>query len=116
MLPKQLLRLEGAAVAIAAVVVYFDHGYAWWLFLAVILAPDLSMIGFVLGPAPGSATYNCAHTYVGPVILAAVGLAADATAPTELALIWLAHIGVDHMLGYGLKYPSAFKDTHLQRV
>ena len=34
----------------------------------------------------------------------------------KLGLIWLAHIGMDRAIGYGLKYPTNHKDTHLQRV
>ena len=34
----------------------------------------------------------------------------------QLALIWLAHIGMDRLVGYGLKYRGALKETHLGRV
>lgn len=115
-LPSYLLRGEGAAVAIAAVAIYFDAGFPWWLLLVLALAPDLSMVGFAVSPAVGTAAYNAAHTYVAPVLLGAVGVLADAELAAQLALIWIAHIGVDRAIGYGLKYPSAFKDTHLQRV
>jgi hypothetical protein len=111
-----LLRAEGVAVAIAAIALYFHAGYPWWLFLALILAPDLSMVGYVAGPATGAATYDAAHTYALPVVLAAIGVVADADVAVQVGLIWLAHIGVDRAIGYGLKYPTGFKDTHLQRV
>jgi hypothetical protein len=100
----------------AAIVVYFHAGYPWWLLVALALAPDLSMLGYVRGPAFGAACYDAAHTSVVPLVLAAVGLVADVEIALELGLIWLMHIGVDRALGYGLKYRSAFKDTHLQRV
>ena len=115
-LPRVLLRAEGVAVAIAAIALYFHAGYPWWLFLALILAPDLSMVGYVAGPATGAATYDAAHTYALPVVLAAIGVVADADVAVQVGLIWLAHIGVDRAIGYGLKYPTGFKDTHLQRV
>ena len=69
-------------------------------------------------PAPefGAAVYNAAHTTLGPIALASVGVLADTDWCVQLALIWLAHIGLDRLLGYGLKYPTAFKDTHLNRV
>jgi uncharacterized protein DUF4260 len=51
-----------------------------------------------------------------PVALAAAGVVADADALVAVSLIWIAHVGADRALGYGLKYPSGFKDTHLQRV
>ena len=114
--PRILLRLEGLAVAAAALALYVDAGYGWLLLAVLALAPDLSMIGFAAGPRVGAAAYNVAHTYVGPVALGAVGVLAGADLAVQLALIWLVHIGVDRLVGYGLKYPSAFKDTHLQRV
>ncbi|MEF9606012.1 DUF4260 family protein, partial [Paracoccus sp. PXZ] len=30
--------------------------------------------------------------------------------------LWLAHVGFDRVLGYGLKLPSGFRDTHLGRI
>ena len=115
-LPRLLLHAEGAAVAIAAVTLYFHEGFAWWLLLLLALAPDLAMLGYLAGPRAGAVAYDVVHTYVLPVLLATGGLIWDSDATLALALIWLTHIGVDRAVGYGLKYPSGFKDTHLQRV
>jgi hypothetical protein len=68
------------------------------------------------GQRVGAAVYDLAHTYVLPVALAAAGVIADSDAAVQVGLIWLTHIGVDRAIGYGLKYPTGFKDTHLQRV
>ena len=114
--PRFLLHLEGAIVAVAAVAVYFHLGYPWWLLVVLALAPDLSMIGYLAGPVAGSLAYDIAHTYAVPVALGVVGLLAGADVPVQVALIWITHIGVDRAIGYGLKYPSGFQDTHLQRV
>jgi Domain of unknown function (DUF4260) len=115
-LPRLLLRAEGAVVAIAAVTLYFYADFPWWLLLVLALAPDLSMIGFAAGQDVGTATYNAAHTYAVPFALGAVGVVAETDLAVQLALVWITHIGVDRTIGYGLKYPSGFKDTHLQRV
>jgi hypothetical protein len=115
-LPHWLLRAEGLAVAAASMVVYFQLGYGWLLLVVLALAPDLSMLGYVAGTATGATAYNAAHTYAAPVVLGAVGVVVDGDTAVQLSLIWLTHIGVDRLLGYGLKYPSAFKDTHLQRI
>jgi hypothetical protein len=114
--PGLLLRLEGAAVAIAAVALYAHADYSWLLLGLLVLTPDLSMIGFVAGPRIGTLTYNAAHTTVTPILLGALGVIVSSDTATAIALIWLVHIGVDRAVGYGLKYPSAFKDTHLDRV
>jgi Domain of unknown function (DUF4260) len=115
-LPHLLLRLEGAAAGIAAIALYFDGGHAWWLLLLLALAPDLSMAGYAAGPRVGAVTYDLAHTYVVPVALGVAGVLAGVDGAVAVALIWVAHIGLDRAIGYGLKYPSGFKDTHLQRV
>ena len=115
-LPRWLLRLEGLAVFVAALVLYVDAGYGWLLLLLLALAPDLSMLGYLGGPRIGALTYDVVHTYVGPLALGVAGVVGDADIAIQLALIWAAHIGADRVLGYGLKYPTGFKDTHLQRV
>jgi Domain of unknown function (DUF4260) len=116
-LPAAFLRLESLAVLIAATALYFDGDFAGWAFFAFILAPDLSFAAYLAGPRAGAIAYNLAHTYAFPVALGAgCLLAGEAGWPLQAALIWSAHLGIDRLLGYGLKYPSAFKDTHLGRV
>lgn len=115
-LPRLLLRAEGLAVFVAAVWIYFDAGYQWWLLLVLALAPDLSMVGYVAGERVGALAYDAVHTYVLPVALGLAGVVADSDTAAKLALIWLGLIGADRLLGYGLKYPTRFRDTHLQRV
>jgi hypothetical protein len=111
-----LLRLEGLAILVAALVLYFDQEFGWVLLVVLSLAPDLSVAGYLFGPRIGALAYDTAHTEILPTALGTAGVAAGAETATKLALIWLAHIGADRVLGYGLKYTSAFKDTHLQRV
>jgi len=115
-LPRTLVRTEGIAAASAAIALYVHLGFPWWLFLALALAPDLSTLGYLRGPRVGAATYDIAHTYALPFGLATVGVLTGANAAVEVGLIWLTHIGVDRAVGYGLKYPTSFNDTHLQRI
>jgi hypothetical protein len=115
-LPLTLLRVEGIAVAVAAVALYARGDHSWLLFALLILAPDLSMLGYLAGTRVGALVYDVVHTSAWPVALGAAGVVADSDSAVAVALIWLAHIGVDRALGYGLKYPTGFKDTHLQRV
>ena len=114
--PRLLLRLEGLALAVAALTLYAERDYSWLLLAVLALAPDLSFLGYLAGPRIGAAAYNVLHTLVGPFALATAALLTDWDLGIQLAAIWALHIGVDRMLGYGLKYPTAFKDTHLQRV
>jgi hypothetical protein len=111
--PKPLLHLEGAAVFVASLFAYqWNHG-SWLLFALLFLVPDLSMIGYLASARIGSITYNAIHTYVGPLALGGYSLLTGQHLSLLLALVWAAHIGFDRCLGFGLKYPSRFKDTHL---
>jgi hypothetical protein len=111
-----LLRVEGLTVLAAAVASYAFVGGSWSLFALLLLAPDLAMIGYRFGPVVGAAAYNAVHTYLAPAALGAAGLALGAPTLQALALIWIAHIGLDRALGYGLKYSTGFGDTHLGRI
>jgi hypothetical protein len=88
----------------------------WGFFALLFFAPDLSMIFYFAGPRVGAIAYNCAHVTFVPLLLGAGGLAFGQPLLTRLALIHLAHIGLDRVLGFGLKYPTAFADTHLSRI
>ena len=114
--PGVLLRIEGAVVVALSVLLYWLDGGSWVLFVLMFLVPDLSMLGYLAGRRVGAAVYNVFHTYALPSALAAYGLLGGSTVSVAVALIWFAHIGLDRMLGYGLKYSSGFKDTHLGRV
>jgi hypothetical protein len=114
--PALILRIEGAALALVAVMLYGRAGTSWWLFASLLMLPDLGMIGFVRGPRVGAFTYNLTHTLAIPLALAITGLVADRAGLLNVALIWVAHIGADRAMGYGLKYSTHFRDTHLQRL
>jgi hypothetical protein len=114
--PLLLLRLEGAVAAAVALTAYFHFGHPWWLLVLLVLAPDLTFVGYALGPRVGAAFYNAGHAYVAPLALLAAGVLAPSSACVAIALLWIVHIGGDRGLGYGLKYPTAFKDTHLERL
>ena len=111
--PGIVLRAEGATALAAACALYGARGGNWPLFLLLLLVPDLSALGYLLSTERGTAWYNAAHTYLGPVVLCVVGLTAGHPWATLCALIWAAHIGMDRLLGYGLKTGGAFKSTHL---
>jgi hypothetical protein len=110
-----LLRLEGLAAAALSAVLYARTGASWWLFAALWLTPDLSMLGYLAGPKLGARVYNAIHSYVTPATLAVVGLLLHSPAMLPYALIWINHIAVDRVMGYGLKYPAGFGWTHLSR-
>lgn len=107
------LRAEALGVFIGGVLAYLQlNGHPLWL-LPLLLVPDVSMVGYLGGPRLGAITYNLVHNLVLALALLAIGWFA-ALAPLALAgAIVLAHVGMDRTLGYGLKLPADFKDTHL---
>lgn len=113
---RGLLRLEGAVVLGVALAAYAQFGAGWGVFALWLLAPDLSLLGYLAGPRAGAALYNAAHSYVGPVLLLALGVFAALPWAVAGGLIWLTHIGLDRALGYGLKYAAGFAFTHLGRI
>ena len=111
-----VLRLEAGLVLAFAVFSYHLLQASWLWFFLLLLVPDVFMLGYVWGSRVGAAVYNMGHTYLLPGALVAAGIATGATVLLHVAAIWTAHIGMDRMLGFGLKDSSGFEDTHLQRV
>jgi hypothetical protein len=114
--PSFLLRVEGGTILALSVFLYRQNHASWLLFALLFLTPDLFMLGYVASVRAGGAIYNFAHTLLTPVVLLAIGILTGKPQFLPLVLIWTAHIGFDRLLGFGLKYPTQFKDTHLQHV
>jgi hypothetical protein len=114
--PAAILRIEGATLLAASVMLYWANGGSWWLFALLLLAPDLSALGYLAGPRIGAGAYNAFHSYPLPAALGLIGMLWGTPLVVGISLVWFAHIGMDRLVGYGLKYPSGFKDTHLGRV
>lgn len=113
--PGFLLRAEGAAILTVSFAAYHELSGNWLLFFLLLLWPDLFMAGYLVNARLGASLYNLVHTEVGPLLLGSIAVFEQWHGALLFAVIWMAHIGVDRMLGYGLKYPTFFKDTHLQR-
>ena len=112
-MPALILRLEGLVVLAAAGLSYAHLQGDWRMFALLFLLPDLSMLGYLVGRRIGAACYNAGHSYLGPALVAAVAWQQSSALAGQVALIWVAHIGFDRMLGYGLKYAQGFGVTHL---
>jgi len=114
--PATLLRVEGAVLFAGAVLAYASQSGSLLLFVVLFFVPDLSMLGYLANARVGAALYNLVHTTALPALLLAVALAANLPDLILVALIGLAHIGMDRFVGYGLRYSTTSKDTHLQRL
>jgi len=114
-------RGEGALIFLAAttfvvIAAIYDPTIPWWALIVLFFAPDLGFLGYLAGPRVGAAVYNLLHLYGAGLVLLVWSAFFGPEALTSLAMLWMAHIGFDRMLGYGLKEPTAFADTHLGRI
>ena len=115
--PRVWLRAEGVVAAVVGIAAWgaLNGGNVLWLILGV-LAVDISMVGYLAGPRLGALTYNVAHNWATALVVLLAGFVST-TPPLELCgIVLLVHVGVDRALGYGLKYPTSFQDTHLGRI
>lgn len=111
-------KAEGALVALAGlgIALAVQPGWPWWAWPLILLAPDLAMVGYAMGPRIGAALYNITHLYGLALLLAVLGVVTGQTLLIALGGLWLAHIGIDRALGFGLKSPEGFRLTHLGRI
>jgi hypothetical protein len=110
------LRLEGLAGFVAGLVLFGASGGNWLFIVPLILLPDISAVGFLAGSRAGTFTYNLFHNWVPGLVTLGVGFWMTSPAIILAASILIAHVGMDRMVGYGLKLPSSFNDTHLGRM
>jgi len=113
---RTLLRLEGLTLFAGMTLLYAVWGGSWWVYGLLFFAPDVSFAAYLAGPRFGAIVYNAAHSYMAPMALMTTGFATNSPLTLSIAMIWLAHIGFDRTLGYGLKYSAGFSFTHLGRI
>ncbi len=110
---RQALRVEGLAVVVASLTAFWQLDGNWWWFFGLLLWPDLAFFAYIRNPNFGARVYNIFHSYSGPLLLGLIGIWTSQSAIVLFAIIWMSHIGVDRLAGYGLKYPSSPDVTHL---
>jgi hypothetical protein len=113
---RTLLRLEGLTLFAGMTLLYWVWAGYWWVYGILFLVPDISFAAYLAGPRIGAVVYNAAHSYMAPMTLMVTGFALASPLTLSIAMIWLAHIGIDRALGYGLKYSAGFGFTHLGRI
>ncbi|RRN74368.1 DUF4260 family protein [Peribacillus simplex] len=113
---KKFLHIEGLMVLLAMIYIYSLYEFSWWIFLLFILSPDVSMLAYLIDDRVGANVYNLFHTYTLSIFMILLAIFLKSDALMMIGSIWTAHIGMDRLFGYGLKYTSSFKATHLQKV
>jgi len=115
-MPRLLLHLEGLALLVVSLILYGNQNFSWGAFTLFLLAPDLAIIPYAINKRVGQIVYNIVHTTIFPMALALYSAMNGNDLGIQASLIWFAHIGMDHLFGYGFKYPGDFKDTHFSHV
>jgi hypothetical protein len=110
------LRLEGLAAFAAGLAIFGLAGGPWLLAIPLLLIPDVSMIGYLRGPRLGALTYNLVHNWAIGLAVLGLGAWSGNGAVILVGAILVAHVGMDRAMGYGLKLPTSFQETHLGRI
>lgn len=114
---RNLIKLEEAAIFAGTLVAFYGSlPGPWWLFILMLLAPDLSMVGYLGGPRVGAFTYNLVHHRGVAVALYFAGIFAESRLIIWAGVILFLHSTADRVFGYGLKYPDSFQNTHLGQI
>lgn len=113
---KTSIKLEELGLFVLGIYLFNQLDYAWWWFLVLILTPDLSMIGYVFGNKTGALCYNLFHHRGIAIVLYLIGVHFHNNEIQLSGVILFTHSSMDRMFGYGLKYETSFKDTHLGEI
>ncbi|CAG5007354.1 hypothetical protein DYBT9275_04027 [Dyadobacter sp. CECT 9275] len=113
---KNLIKLEEAAEFVFAIFLFSKLNFAWWVFPALLLLPDLSMIGYTLGTKTGAVFYNIVHHKALGIAVGVLGFVMGHQMVMLAGIILFAHSAMDRFFGYGLKYSDDFKHTHLGKI
>ncbi len=111
-----LLKTEEAIKFICSFILIYLSGFPAWSFFAWILAPDISMLGYLAGTRTGAMLYNLFHHQGIAVLIAVLGIFLQNREIQFAGILMFGHSSMDRMLGYGLKYPDDFKHTHLGMI
>ena len=111
--PKLWLRLEALVLLVSTIILFASQHQKWWLYPLLLLVPDVFMLGYLANTRVGAFFYNLGHSYLAPALMIFLSWNAHSKLSLAIGVIWLGHIGWDRFFGYGLKYDSDFKHTHL---
>ncbi len=113
---KNLLKLEEVALMGLGVFMFGLLGYRWWLLAALLLLPDIAMLGYLAGPKIGAYCYNFTHHRGIAILLYFLGIQFMWPLVQLMGTILFIHIAMDRIFGYGLKFEKGFKFTHLGEI
>lgn len=110
---KSLLTLEEVGQFLLGLALFTQLDFAWWWFWALLLTPDLSMVGYLINTKIGAQLYNLFHHKLLAVAVLIIGYITHNQAIQLAGIILFSHSAMDRIFGYGLKFSDSFKHTHL---
>jgi hypothetical protein len=113
---KTIIKLEELGLFILGIYLFSLLNFEWWWFLVLILAPDLAMLGYVFGNKSGAFFYNIFHHRGIAILVYILGCYLKMELLQLIGIILFSHSAMDRIFGYGLKYESGFKYTHLGEI
>lgn len=115
---KIILKLEEAMMAATGIyfLTIYDLGLSVWLWIILFFSPDAGMLGYLVNTKVGAFTYNVFHHKGLAIAIAATGYFLHQDVCIAIGILLFAHSSFDRMLGYGLKYPDSFQNTHLGKI
>lgn len=113
---KTTLKIEELAQFILGIFLFSQLSYSWWVFPALLLLPDIGMLGYLVNTKVGAITYNLFHHKAIAIGMMLVGMLYIGEIYSLIGILLFSHASMDRIFGYGLKYPDHFKNTHLGRM
>ncbi|MEO1254790.1 MAG: DUF4260 domain-containing protein [Bacteroidota bacterium] len=113
---KNLLKLEELVMFLISIYLFSLLDYAWWVYLVFILTPDIGMVGYMKSASVGALTYNLFHHKGIAILIGFVGFWWNISELQLAGIILFGHASMDRMFGYGLKFATGFKETHLGKL
>lgn len=110
---NNLLKLEELGQFLLSILLFSQLDYAWGVFPACILLPDLSMVGYLVNPKMGAWLYNFFHHKLMGIAVFILGVWLGNSLITLTGVILFGHSAMDRVFGYGLKFNDHFEHTHL---
>ncbi len=113
---SHIIRVENGLGFFISFYIYSQFDFPIWLFFVLLLVPDITMAGYVINRKIGALVYNMGHSFILPLLLAGCYLYMSKDYLLLLSIIWIAHIFMDRLFGFGLKYQNSFNETHIQKL
>lgn len=110
---RRLLKLEDLGAFLLSIFLFSQLDFAWWVYPALLLLPDFSMLGYLVNTKVGALLYNFFHHQLLGMACWMLGIWLSLPALALAGVILFGHSAMDRLFGYGLKYPDSFHNTHL---